>query len=307
MSRAWIPAVCAAAVALALLPAAGSAQAIRKLPNITGLVYSPDSVVKGTGSITIRSGGYIGPFCVVFTLLSLTPAVSAPAENLSFGLYKTAASPSYALAMDGNPTSADEVLSGDFPLGSAKAATVVLSMAALVSPLRLPPPNSYTAQVQASLYASAYPPSGTAIDTSTFTVKTSVASHYDLSLVPSGSGFSLSSTSQGLSFGALVPGDSRGADIVVRTNVAYTLSITSANGGALSNAADPASQVGYTLRANGNAVALAAGLPSPIVAGSPATYSGYSRYALVFTILDFPDLPSAGNYSDTLTLTLTAP
>jgi hypothetical protein len=292
---------------LVSLSATAAPPSIRSISGPSDLGYSSDSVVKGTGSVVIASGGYVGPFCVVFTQLSLSPTVPFSADALSYGLYKPAESPTYALSLDGTPSSKDEVLSDNFPSGSSESATTALGFAVLVSPLKLPPPETYTAQIKASLYACAYPPAGSAVSTKVFSIRVTVGSHYDLSVVPTGSGFALSSTSQSLAFGTITPYDKRGVDLVVHSNVAYNLSITSAKGGVLATASDSTSLIGYTLTSNASLIPLVAGLPSPIATGAVATYSGTSRYALVVTISAFSSLPTQGDYSDTLTVTLAAP
>jgi hypothetical protein len=157
------------------------------------------------------------------------------------------------------------------------------------------------------LYKSAYPPTGSSVSSKSFTVTVVVGSTCNLSVVTTGSSFSLSSTSQALAFGNLTPNDTRGSDLVVRSNVTYNLSIVSAKGWALANSSDSTSLVGYTLTSNKSALSLVQGLSSTIVTGATATYSSLARYALVFTISAFSGLPTEGDYSDTLTVTLASP
>jgi hypothetical protein len=267
------------------------------------LVYSPNSVVQGQGSIAVQKGSYVGAFCVTFAQTSLTPA---PAEGLSYGLYQPAASPLYALALDGSPTNANEVLSGSFAPTDANNKVLNLNFALLVSPATLPPPGSYQARITVSLYGSAYPPSGGVVGTKTLTLNVTVGSHFDLAVVPKGSAFSLASTSQSLAFGSLAEGDSREADILVRSNVIYSLTLSSAAGGGLACSAD-GSLLGYALQAGGVLLSLPAGLPASVAAAAPATYSSPARYPVSVDILPFAGLPTEGDYSDSLTLSLSAP
>ncbi|MEI6875240.1 MAG: hypothetical protein WCL50_08950, partial [Spirochaetota bacterium] len=131
-----------------------------------------------------------------------------------------------------------------------------------------------------------------------------VGSVSDLSVVRTGGKFSTTSTSQSLSFGTIVPNASKGADLIVRSNVSYGLSLISAKGG-LANA-DDGSLIGYTLSSNGTAHSLPAGVPVSIATAGP-TYSGLARYALLATITGYGDMPTEGSYSDTLTIIMTAP
>jgi hypothetical protein len=242
---------------------------------------------------------------VVFTQLALTPSPSSAAEAPSFGLYEGASSPTKALALDGAPSTADELLSGGFAEGSPETATAALDFSAILSPAPLPAPGSYIASFRARLYASAYPPAGEAVDSATFSVSIQVDSHFDISIGGQGSAFSLFSTNHSLDFGSLAANDSRSADILVRSNVGYSLSIASVRGGALANTHD-GSLLAYTLSANGLPLDLGSGLPASLAVGASATYGSFERYRIVVTISNFAELPSEGDYTDMLTITLMA-
>jgi hypothetical protein len=306
MTRAFRLAAGVAAMSLACLAARAAGPSIAGVSSVSGLAYSPDSVAKGTGSVTVQCDGYIGPFCVAFSLLSLESAASPPAESLSWGLYKSAAAPSLELALENPPSSADELLSDGFAPGSPDSATIALGFAALVSPARLPPPGTYTASLRASLYASAYPPSGGPVDSEVFSISVEVGSFFDLSIVAPGSAFAPSSSSGSIDFGPIAPGDSRSLDLLVRSNLRYGLSLSSAHGGALANSRD-LSLLAYSLSSNGEGVPLSSSLPSPIASGAAATYGAPERYRLVVAIMSFVGLPTEGDYSDSLTVMLTAP
>jgi hypothetical protein len=298
----------AVALAIALLAAEGAwALSFRYSSKVPALVYSPDSVVKGTGTIRVSNGGYAGPFAIVLTQLSLSPSPASPAEGLRYGLYQPAASPTYALSLTGSPSSSQELLLGSFAASQAgKNTSTNVSFAALVSPLSLPPPGTYTASLRAYLYASGFPLSGASVASLLITLSVTVGSHFDLSIAPVGDPFSLAATSSALAFGTLVPGDSRSVDVLVRSNVSYSLGLASAHGGALANAYD-GSLVPYALSSNGGALSLSPALPAPLAAGARASYSLAARYALEVRISPFPGLPTEGDYFDTLTLTLSAP
>ena len=291
---------------LAAATAGASALSIKHLFKVPPLTYSPDSVVQGSSTVRVSNEGYIGPFAVVMTQLSLSPVRAAPAEQLRYGMYQPSASPSYKLAIDGSPSGSTELLLGSFPAGSAKNAFIDLGFAALVSPLSLPPPGTYTASLRADLYASSYPVSGAPVDSFIFNVVVTVGSNFDVSVQPAGSAFSVQATSGSMAFGTLHGGDMRSLDILVRSNVGYSLAITSANGGALGNRQD-GSLLGYDATVGGTALVLEPGVPASLAAGAPATFSAARRYTLAVTIRPFVDMPTEGDYSDTLTLTLTAP
>ncbi len=298
----------AAALSLAaiLLPAGAGALSFKHLFRLPLLTFSPDSVVQGSSTIRVSAEGYAGTFAIVFTQLSLAPTPAAPAEGLRYGLFQPAGTPTYELSITGAPASSKELILGSFAANAPKNATTDVSFAALVSPLSLPPPGSYVANLKADLYASSYPLSGAPVDSLTFSVSVTVGSFFDVSLAPSGGSFSLASTSVALAFGVLAGGDSRGLDVLVRSNLGYSMTLGSANGGALANALD-GSLLGYGLAFGGRAVSLSPGLPAPVVAGAAPTYSSPARYGLAVTISPFVDLPTEGSYSDALTISVSAP
>ena len=268
------------------------------------VAYSAETTAQATGQITIKKGTYAGGnFCVVLKLLSMTQ--TSP-ENVSYAMYSPAATLANRLSLTGAPTSQSQVLSGNFPSTASRTATITLDFAFVVSPTTLPPPGTYIATINESVYASTYLPSGTVYATKTLTVTVTVGSLYGVSVVPTGSAFSSTSTNQPLNFGLLAPGQSLGADILVRSNVSYSLLLSSSNSSSLVNLADPASLIGYTMTSNGGAVPLAAG-SATIASGAAATYSPAVRYDVIATIAPFSTYPSEGSYADTITITLSSP
>lgn len=298
--------ILAAALALAAQTAfAASLSFVKQSTTSTlAITYSAETTAQAAGTVTIKKGVFTGTdFCVVLTLLSMT---QASPENLSYAMYSPAATLANQLSLTGSPTSPSEVLAGSFSSTSTKNSTITLDYAFVVSPTTLPPPGSYIATIDESIYASTYLPSGTALASNTLTVTVTVGALYGVSVVPTGSAFSSTTTSQALNFGTLAPGQSLGADILVRSNVSYSLLLSSSNSGSLVNLADTTSLIGYALTSNGIAVPLASG-PSTIASASAATYSSAARYDLVATISPFSTYPSEGSYADTITITLSSP
>jgi spore coat protein U-like protein len=143
------------------------------------------------------------------------------------------------------------------------------------------------------------------MDTALFTISIQVGSYYDVSIVASGGTFSLSSTTTTLAFGTIQANESQGSDILVKSNISYSLSLISANGGAFLNASD-ASKLPYSLSVNGSLIALSPGTPTLVANGAQAGYGTPTRYALVATILPYTKLPTQGTYLDTITVNLSA-
>jgi len=300
------------AAALALAPGLWAKSSINVLnlanpaidtTNSFSLSYSPSGAAQASGIITVNNGTKIAddrPYCVVMTLMN-----PGSQGGLSFGLYNLGSGS--RLSLTGSPSSASETISGDFAPGTAANTSRIYTIGFRVEAAVLPPPGTYTAIIKEDLYGgSSFPPSGPILDTNTLTVSVTVGSFYDLSVVATGSSFALDSTSQSLAFGSLAPGQSLGADILVRSNVAYSLSLSSANSGALVNPLDPGSRVGYSLTSNGASISLASG-PAPIATGASATYATPTRYRIVASILSFSVYPSAGSYEDAITVSLSAP
>jgi len=216
--------------AVSLATTGGSAAAATSLSIVKGasstttslaVSYSPNATAQATGTITVKKGSFAGGnFCVVLTLTSMT---KGSPEGLSYAMYSPAATLANQLSLSGSPTSQSQVLSGSFTSNQSSKTTVTIDFAFVVSPTTLPPPGTYRAVINESVYASTYLPTGKVYASNTLTVTATVGASYDVSVVSSGSPFSLGSTNQTLNFGTLAPGQSLGADILVRSNVSYSL------------------------------------------------------------------------------------
>jgi hypothetical protein len=267
------------------------------------LAYSPNASIQASGMVTVNNGSKTADsvaYCVVFTLTN-------PGQQGGMSIAVANAATGSVLSLSGAPANASQTLSGYFPSGTSANSNQVYTILATVAPSPIPAPGTYSATIVETLYrGSAYPPSGSAVDTNTLTLTITVGSFYDVSVVPSGSSFSLSSTSQSLAFGALAAGQQLGADILVRTNVSYTLSLSSANKGILANSGDPTSSVAYSLSSNGSSLSLNPG-PAVAASGAAATYANSARYAILITISSLASNPSAGAYTDTITVSLASP
>ena len=272
-------------------------------PDDSYSVFSATSTVRAYSSVELTSERYSDSVCVVFTELSMSPAPGSELTRIAYGLYSS--SGSSRLSTSGSPASAQETLGGSFPPHANKNDRLSLGFRVEISPTSLPPPGFHTITLRSDLYASAYPPSGAVVDSEVFTIRVRVGDHYDVSVVPTGAAFSLSATSTTIAFGALESSDDRGADILVKSNVSFVLSLGSANGGAFVNASD-GFRIPYSLSANGVAVHLASGGNAIVGSNSHATYGNPARFALVVTVIPFTDLPTEGAYSDLITVTLSA-
>lgn len=285
--------------------AAQNSPIIGQAPSDPHLGYSSTAAVQAQCAITLTSNRYSGPVCVAFTEVFRfpSPSQSQSQQILNYGLYS--ADGASQLSVDGSPASAQETLTDAFPKGSKKSDSLNLPFLIKAFPTSLPPPGTTWIYLRADLYANSAP-SGHIVDSVSFYVSIVVAGYYDLSVVPTGGAFSLASTSAALAFGTLAAGAVKGADILVKSNVSYSLGLSSVNGGAFANAAD-GSLLPYSLAVNGSSVALSPGIRTLVATGAPASYGTSARYALLVTVLPFTGVPTQGSYSDTITVTLSAP
>ena len=293
-------------ISLLVLPLStldAQAPGIKQVPSDPNPYFSPTATTQAQASIVLVSNRYSGPVCIVFTELSRLPAANSPAQEVQYGLFDTTGSSRFSL--DGSTASEQQTLVGSFPPDSRKHDLLTLGFLVKVFPATLPPPGTYTMTLRAELFAGSYPPSGAVKDSVLFTISILVGSFYDVSVVAEGGGFSLGSTSTTLAFGTIQQYDTRRADLLVRSNVTYDLSLSSTNSGAFANLSD-GTRIPYSLTANGTAVSLASGTRTLLANGTQAGYGTPARFALVIGVLPFTDLPSEGAYSDSLVVTLSA-
>ena len=288
---------------LSLLGAVAAEPLIYQVPYDPLPTYSPTATTQVQGVVTLESNHYTGPVCLVFTELSRTPTPQVPQESVDYGLFS--ANGVSRLSVDGSPATAQETLTGSFPSGSKKHDRITLPFLVDVFPSNLPAPGLYRITLRANLYSSSYPPSGAIADSVIFYVSVQVGGFYDVSVMPSGGTYSVSSTTTALDFGILQPDVSKGADLLVKANIPYALSLSSANGSALVNPSD-GSKVPYSLASNGTPVLLSAGAQTLAQSGASQSYAVPTRYALLATILSFSQLPTEGSFSDTITIILSA-
>jgi spore coat protein U-like protein len=125
-----------------------------------------------------------------------------------------------------------------------------------------------------------------------------------MSRVPDGSAFDELSLSLNLNFGTVFLGASQAADLIVRSNVTYTVEATSTNGGRMKDLIG-SDTVPYTFKVGTNTVTLPAGTPAVLASGAGPTPIEGTIYDLSFTIGDFATA-APGDYADTVSFTVTA-
>ena len=193
---------------------------------------------------------------------------------------------------------ANNAISGS---SNAKVGTVIpLSFLFYVPPGQVVAAGTYTNTVIVGIYNafnSASPMTSTSIR-----ITTVVAASADLSIVPTGSAFS-SSTSQTLAFGTLASGQVLGCDLLVKKNTSATVTFSSANHGVMKAIPTPdTDQIPYTFVANGTTLSLSSTANLALPTGVNATGM---RLPISVTIGNLSGV-GAGNYQDQVTITVTA-
>ena len=128
-----------------------SALSFKRIPQGVMVTYNADTRASYALALRAQADGYIGDFCIVFTALSLAPVPAAPASSPAWELWKPSVSPTSRLGTDGNPTGKDQVLSGNFPVGSGQSAKVDFDFVVYLDTAPMPPPGTYVLSLRADL------------------------------------------------------------------------------------------------------------------------------------------------------------
>lgn len=197
--------------------------------------------------------------------------------------------------------SSNEVISGSLPNGHTRQ-TVTYNL--YIPPGAFHPGGQYSDTVTVSLYKgnlSSY----TFSDSRDLTFNIQVPDVIDISLVPLGANFDINSSNMTFDFGELFPGQTKNADIIVRSNLSYEVSLSSQNGSILKSI-DPAnsSEIPYICSINGSTITLPPLTPAVILQGIPTSNTG-DRNRIDIVIGNFWDVGS-GTYEDNITITLSA-
>ena len=225
-------------------------------------------------------------------------------NSIPFDIFDRAMKPRNVLLDEATAVSVSDVLSGIMPEPARfNLPTAVRNFAFVVLPGGFAPAGRYTAQASVSLWQGPFK-SGAFLGSATFYASVTVSDILELSVVPVGAPFDFTSRHAVFDFGFLSAGNVRSADLVVRANVKYGVTLSSAHGGILryTNPAD-SSTVPYELRINGNPLTLVPGVAVPVVLLADSTTSEGRRFRLDAEILPF-DFPTEGSYSDVLTFSI---
>ncbi|MEI6875545.1 MAG: spore coat protein U domain-containing protein [Spirochaetota bacterium] len=299
------PALSAQAIAFQSLPTAitGSydGNSGTTLPQVFSLGYSTPTTegnASGAFFVTVSPGLY-GNF-------SQRALSGGGGQRMAYQVYDSATSRKVLKDLSVGP-GREAVLSGVFPVQSNRK-TETLSFVVVVPAGQMPYSGIYQDVLVLNLYQGTPDNHGPSVGTASVTVTLAMPAVMDMSLARTGGAFLEGIPSLNLDFGALSIGEIRSADLIVRSNTPYSLSVSSQFGSTLMNV-DSAStgMVPLQFKVKGVVFSLAQGALTPLVsvATPPPADSAGERFDLLFTVGDF-DLAPAGNYRNVLSFTLTA-
>ena len=222
--------------------------------------------------------------------------MASGANRLNYQLYTTSAM-TYVLQAPTIATANNDIHGN----ASSSLGTVIpLNFIFYVPPGQVVPAGTYTDTVIVGVYSTYNDTSP--MGTTSISITTVVIASADLSIVPTGSAFS-TSTSQTLAFGTLASGQILGCDLLVKKNTSATVTFNSANHGVMKAIPTPdTDQIPYTFVANGITLNLASAANLTLPTGVDATGM---RLPISVTIGNVSGV-GAGNYQDQVTITVTA-
>lgn len=137
-----------------------------------------------------------------------------------------------------------------------------------------------------------------------FSVNLLVNTTMEISLVDEGGTHNASSTAKVLNFGNLATNQELGADVMVISNTAYQVRLSSLNNGNLKRGT---SSLAYQLKVNNISYSMTSSASSPVtVATGSATGTNPARYNVKVKITGSTSGLVAGEYTDTVTITAIA-
>jgi hypothetical protein len=273
--------------------------------NPTG-TYDPDTGITVVSSMTIRHTGVACSYFITFAPGSSGVFTNRTAKNgtnvLNYQIYDNITNKNILEDLTGSPGTAN-VLSGSFGAGTL---TQIFSFTSYIAPGQLPIPAAYTDAIRMDIYIGTIASHGASVRNRTFTETLTVPALLDISIVPTGNIFNVSSVSLPFNFGTLSTGENQGCDFLIRSNGINTVTVTSTNGQIMKNGnVGDTSSIPYTFKFNSTTYALPKATAIKVVTSQPKTVVTGARYPILVTIGTIGWVSQA-TYSETLTFTATA-
>ena len=183
------------------------------------------------------------------------------------------------------------------------------SLDVIALPGDFPAAGFYYALLTVNLWSGTFP--GVRKANATLLATLNVRDMIGLSIVSDGAPYDSAATNVQFDFGELDIGDEYKADLIARANTTYKVEIRSKNGGTLNIATsgkhsvvDPSDKIAYAFYVDGRKLDLPQNSDVPLVPGEQTlTTKEGKRFKLKTRILEY-DFPSAGEYSDVLTISI---
>lgn len=229
------------------------------------------------------------------------------AEQLDYNIYTTAAKTAVVKPL--GSAGAGEVVTGLFPALLGVGQSQNKSFFWTIPPQQVRSGSATRFQdgsLTVTLYAGLLLGLYQQVDTRSITFQTRVESSMDLSLVDTGGAFNLGDTAQTVDFGTLSSGAVRSYDTLVRSNNAYRVTLQSQNAQRLQHVMQPGHYVPYNISMDGVSVDLSGGNAVQALARSGVTPAAGDRLQTQITIGSMTGIENPGNYSDVITVTVSA-
>ena len=289
----------------------GGAQEINRISpkQVNNLSYDPrtDNPTEAIATIRMKNTAVDIEYALSYESEGFGRVLNGPdpAYPLAYELFDPSVQPPRVLTAWLDGVYPEDFQSGFFPAGTRNLNvdhpfTVAVLGGAIV------PAGTYTGSFSVALYGGQAGSLPSFIESSLFNMSVNVQGYTEIVVVQADGLFNPASTSQLVDFGQMNEGSDGSLDLIVRSNTNYSVSVLSSNGSVLLNA-DPSelTPVPYSLTVEGELVALAAGSVVSVVTSAPWTVTGEKRYRLYFKVLAY-DMVAAGEYTDTLTFTVSA-
>jgi hypothetical protein len=268
------------------------------------IAYSADAGSTGTGSVTVQnktttSASY---FFSCKTVVSARIATSG-GNSIAYHVYKSGVTPLATILPWSNNLTYNDVLYGTV----ARNASATHYYDIAVDAGHWVPAGTYTDTIEFEL-DKGVPGQNNLQGSKTAGITIQVEPTIGLALLTAGTSYVAGALSTNLDFGVLAAGNTQSVNAVVRSNAAWSLSVTAASGGYLkyTSGTGEVFQIPYSLYFNGSAspTNLSAG-PATLLSNQSWTSAGDQSYQLKFVIGAF-DIVDPGTYSDAVTVQLTA-
>lgn len=163
--------------------------------------------------------------------------------------------------------------------------------------------GNYTGNFTVRLYRGTFS-NYTFIDSRQLSANYNAPKKADISVLPVGQPFSVTDTSETLNFGTFSSGDTKNADIRIKTNAGYSLYASSTNNGALKHLSLN-SYVPYVAKFNGITLNLSGSAANPQLVKQENGDSPANGFLVPASItIGSTAGAQSGSYSDTITLTI---